>query len=204
MTYQEIDLPVTGTPISVADFGAKVKADLEYLRDMGGGSNPLPLHIASAQAPLSGLTAAAIEVSQSGAATVKPQFYKLLFDGAADEGRMWNFAIPSGYIDTPKLIIQFHLATADTAARTVIFNAQIAAVSNGDATLSAKEFAAANAGNTAIAGTAYVNEQQVITLTNADGLAANDQVCLVLWRNADADTCVRDAIVTYVGFSYNV
>ena len=204
MAYEEPDLPVAGTPVSVANFGVKVRNSLIYLKSLGGGANPLELPIIASQPPLSGLTAAAVEVSQWGSATIKPQFYKILFDGAADEGRIWQFNVPSSYVSLPKLVIQFHIPTADTAARTVIFKAQLACLTTADTLMSAKEYDTANAGSTAINGAAFYNEQQTITLTNNSAMLANDFCSLVLWRDADVDTCVKDAIVTYVGLSMNV
>lgn len=197
-----------GHTITKPEWDQDVRDNTTYLYDAllsgGGGENPKELSIMAAQAPIAGLTAASIEVAQSSTDTISPQFYHLSFDGSSDEGRMWNFNVPSGYVDTPKLVVKFYLSSSDTAGNTVIFDAQVAAISSSDSGINTKVFDSANEGTTSIVGNAYVVEEQTITLTNDDSMTANDLVSLALWRHASTDSCNVDAHVNYVGFSYNV
>jgi hypothetical protein len=170
--------------------------------DIGGGQNPLPLLISDAFETGTVIDASP-QTTQTGTATAKPQIKELWYGNDRNEGMNWNFTIPPKYIDTPKINVRFYIATSDTAARTVIFNAQVATFGNGDADIDHKEFAATNAGSTAINGAAFQIEQTEITLTNDDNMAANDQCCLYLWRDSNADTCIREVRVTSVNFSYN-
>jgi hypothetical protein len=196
--------PTPGSVVSVSGFGVKVVDCLSYLKAKGGGENPKELPIMAAQAPLSKMTAAAVEVVQTGGGTPSPQWYQLRYDGTVTEGRMWNFNMPSGYVDTPQLIVQYNSGTASASGGTIIWGAQLAAINNGDSGLNNKEFAAANMGTVVLSGGAWTNNRGTISLSNADSVVAGDQVCLVLYRSGASDSFNNDAVVNYVGLSYNV
>lgn len=147
----------------------------------------------SGEAPMSGLTSAALSLVQSSdSATIKPQWYILSFDASADEGRMWQGMIPRGYGSTLTVQGQFYMASATSG--NVVLNAQIACISNADASNTAKAFASSNTSTVAVPASAGTAKAFSITMTNADSVAAADRFMLAFYRDADngSDTATGD------------
>ena len=91
-------------------------------------------------------------------------------------------------------------ATSGTAA----FEAQMAAITDGDATdMDADALQAVNAGTATVPGTAGYIDVITITLTNADSVAAGDHVILSLNRDTSADSVAGDLEVMGCDFQYS-
>ena len=164
------------------------------------------LPIQSRIPPMSGIDAAALElVESSDAGTIKPVIYQLRFDDSTDEGAMWVFRMPRGYGSTLTLVGSYKMASANTSKNAVLV-AQLAAVSDGDASHSAKAFDSANSLTEAVPDAADESDEFSITLTNADSVAANDWVCLVLYRDADnaSDDAAGDFILTSLALHFTL
>lgn len=156
-------------------------------------------------APSSGLTAAAFsQVQSSGAGTKKPEWWILSFDAAAIEGRIWQGRIPRGYASTLTVSGQFYMASATSG--NVVIAAQIAAVSDGDASTTAKVFASANSATVAVPGTAGTAKAFSITMTTADSVAAGDWFDLVIYRDATngSDTATGDMNLTLADLYFSL
>jgi hypothetical protein len=144
------------------------------------------LPLAGGIAPLSGVAAASLSlVESSGAGTAKPVIYMLSFDDSTDEGRMWVFRMPRGFGVTAKLVGSYKMGTANTS-EFVVLGCQVAGVSDGDTSHSAKVFDTVNtSAQIAVPDAADTSDEFSITLTNFDSIAADDWVCLILFRDAD-------------------
>jgi hypothetical protein len=141
---------------------------------------------------------AALElVESSGAGTEKPARYQLRYDPGTDEGRMWNFRIPA---DLTTLYASYYMASAQTDDDAVM-GAKVAAISDGDTSVTAKVFASANTVTERVPNAAGEEDIFSITLTNDDGGVLNDWGCLILYRDADngSDTAnAGDMVITQV------
>lgn len=129
----------------------------------------------------------------------------LAFDAGTDEACYWTGIAPQGITGTLTIIITYAMATATSG--TVGFQAQIEAISDGDAvdTDATTSFDSVNnSASTTVPGTAGYIDQITITLTNADSLAAGDYFRLSLNRDADGsaitDSATGDAYVLAVEF----
>lgn len=135
----------------------------------------------------------ALQRVKSSAAAPAPFFLQLAFDGATDEMVYWSFRMPSDYASAPVLKVQYKCLSATTG--TVRFEGRLAAVTpDVDTTdVDAKALATTNSnGGTVPATTAGKLAEISITLTNADSLAANDFVIVMLRRDADGTTGTDD------------
>jgi hypothetical protein len=177
-----------------------------------GGSTSAPtaqyppgiiLNVKDSIAPMSGVNAAALELAESSStATAKPVFYQLRFDDSTNEGRMWITRMNWTPAAAPVLKIGYRMASNNTS-KNVGWVAQLAAVSDGDTSVSAKVFATANTGTTACPDTANVQDVASVTLTNADSVTLGDWVCLFIYRDTSvANDATGDAIVTDVELQY--
>lgn len=157
----------------------------------------------SGEVPVSGVQGAAYSVIQSsGAGTAKPQYPVLAFDKDTDEGRIWNFTMPRDYAGT--LTVSGTYYTTATSG-TLVFSAQLAAISDGDTSVTAKVFASANTmGAQTVPGSAGTEEAFTITMTNADSVAANDRCMLILFRDVSEDTAAADILLTRLDLFYNL
>jgi len=122
----------------------------------------------------------------------------LAFDAATDETAYWTDVAPQGLTGTITLLIYYVMASATSG--NVIFQAQLEAVTDGDATdLDATtSFDTANSSaTTAVPGTAGYIDVVSITMTNADSLAAGDYYRISVNRDANnaSDTASGDAYV---------
>jgi hypothetical protein len=182
-----------------------MRDNLTYLYDSGMGEKRKELSIMAAQSPLgTALVGAAVELTQSatGTATINPQWHQARFDGSTNEGRMWNFVLPSNYGGTAYVKVGYNTGTASVAGSTTIWGVQVAAVSNTDL-WTGKAFGTDNRGTSTVAGTSYVMNNATVTLTNVDSMVALDNICLLLYRAGTADTFNQDAVVTKVELYYS-
>lgn len=144
-------------------------------------------------APSSGLQAGALsQVQSSGAGTIKPEYWILSLDAATDEGRIWQGRVPRGFGSTLTINGAFYMASATSG--NVVLAAQIACVSDADASVTAKVYATENASTIAVPGAAGTLKVFSITMTNADSIAAGDWFTLAFRRDADngSDTATGD------------
>lgn len=127
----------------------------------------------------------------------------LAFDASTDEAAYWTGVAPQGLTGTLTLVITYIMASATSG--TVGFQAQLEAVTDGDAVdldATTSFDSANNSASTTVPATAGYIDQISITLTNADSLAAGDYFRLSLNRDADGsaitDSATGDAYVLAV------
>jgi len=127
----------------------------------------------------------------------------LAFDASTDETAYWTGMAPSGITGTLRCYITYAMASATTGA--VGFQAQLEAISPGDATdtdATTSFDSVNNSASTTVPGTAGYIDQIVITLTNNDSITASDYYRLSLNRDADGsaitDSAAGDAYVLAV------
>lgn len=192
-----------GELVTKAIMDTHIRDNLNYLY-ANSGEKRRELPIMAANPPLgTALAAAAVELTASGttASVNYPTWYQARFDGTVNEGRMWNFTLPINYISTPQVKITYSSGTASVAGSTTVWGVQIAALTNGDL-WNGKVFDADNRGTSTIAGTSYVTNQATVSLTSIDAMASLDNICLMVYRAATADTFNQDAVVTKVELFY--
>ena len=127
----------------------------------------------------------------------------LAFDAATDEACYWTGVAPQGLTGAITAVITYAMASATSG--TVGFQAQLEAITDGDAvdTDATTSFDSVNnSASTTVPGTAGHIDQISITLTNADSLAAGDYYRLSINRDADGsaitDSATGDAYVLAV------
>ena len=136
-------------------------------------------------APLSGIAAAGIsEVESSDAGTIKMVIPIMGFDPATDEGRLFTCRWPRAFGISATLVGSYYMTDANTSDAAVI-NCQLAAVSDGDTSITAKAFDSVNSATHTVPDAAGTEDEISITLTNDDSAAADDLVGVAIWRNAD-------------------
>ncbi len=159
----------------------------------------------SGMSPSSGLTAAAFsQVQSSGAGTNKPEWWILSFDAAAIEGRIWQGRVPRGYGSTLTVSGSFYMASATSG--NVVLGAQIACISDADASVTAKVYATANTSTVAVPAAAGTAKSFSITMTNADSIAAVDRFNLVFYRDgaSGSDTATGDLNLTMLDLFFSL
>lgn len=124
----------------------------------------------------------------------------LAFDAATDEMCFWTGIAPQGLTGALTLVITYAMASATSNA--VGFQAQLEAITAGDATdtdATTSFDSVNNSSSTTVPATAGHIGQISITLTNADSIAAGDYFRLSLNRDADGsaitDSATGDAFV---------
>ena len=164
----------------------------------------IDLTLTASIVPLSGIDGASLElVESSGAGTAKPVLYGLRFDDSTDEGRMWVAKVPRLFGGNPTLKGSYKMTGANTS-KSVGLVCQVAAVSDGD-THSTVEFDTANTLTESVPDTADESDEFEITLTNNDNMAADDWLCIILYRDVDAsDDAVGDFILTSLALHYTL
>lgn len=125
----------------------------------------------------------------------------LAFDAATDETAYWSDVAPQGLTGTITLLIYYVMASATSGA--VIFQAQIEAVTDGDATdldATTSFDSVNNSATTTVPGTAGYIDVISITMTNADSLAAGDYYRISVNRDANnaSDTASGDCYLLAV------
>lgn len=129
--------------------------------------------------------------------TVINQRPVLAFDASTDETAYWTDIVPQGFTGTPTLIISYIMASATSG--TVRWQAQIEAITDGDATDldSTTSFDTANSTGGTVPATAGLLDQLSITMTTNDSMAAADYYRISINRDADGtsgtDTATGDA-----------
>lgn len=163
------------------------------------------LPILGRQAPQTGSVAALSVPESSGAGTWKPLIPTLAFDDTTDEGAMWGFRMPRGFGVTATLVGSYKMASANTA-KDVILVAELAGVSDGDSSHSAKVFDSANSLTERVPDTADESDEFSITLTNFDSIVADDWIGLVLYRDADngSDNAAGDFQLTSLAVNFDL
>lgn len=117
----------------------------------------------------------------------------LAFDATTDETCEWTDIAPQSLTGTLTLVVSYYMASATSGS--VRFQAQIEAVSDGDALDldSSSSFDTANSAGATVPGTQGYIDQLSITMTNADSLAAGDIFRVRLNRDADGTSGTDDA-----------
>lgn len=135
--------------------------------------------------------------------TLSNQRPVLAFDAATDEACYWTGVAPQGLTGALTLVVTYAMASATTG--TIGLQAQIEAITDGDATdtdATTSFDAVNNSASTTVPGTAGYIDQISITLTNADSLAAADYMRVSLNRDADGsaitDSATGDALVLVI------
>jgi hypothetical protein len=185
--------PASGV-VAPSSWGDEINANFVALNT--GFHVPL-FPLSSGEAPLTSLAAGAYSIVQSsGAGTPKPQYPILSLDASTDEGRIWNGSMHRLYASTLTVNGAFYMASATSG--NVVLASSIAAVSSGDASVTAKVFATANSATVAVPGTAGTEQSFSITMTNADSIVAIDRFTLAFYRDADngSDTATGDMNLT--------
>ena len=188
MAFSTPDTHITGYVVTASDWNELVSNDLainSFFRQ-----NLWPDY--EAHAPASGITAAGISVVESSdGGTIKALIPIIGFIGTADEGRMWTCRWPRGYGVTATLVGSYYMTGVNSDDEAVL-KAQMAAVSDGDTSMTAKALDSVNTTTHTVPDAVGTADEFSITLTNADSVAANDWVCVVLWRDGDAGTDTAD------------
>lgn len=126
----------------------------------------------------------------------------LLFDADTDELVLWVFQVPANYASGPLLKLNTSAVSATTGDQ--VLAAQVMAVGDNE-DIDTDNFDTANTSTDTVAGTAGLNTQVSITLTN-DGaptaLAAGDMACIRLFRDISLDGVAGDVEVWDVAFEY--
>lgn len=118
----------------------------------------------------------------------------LWFDASTDETCYWTGIAPQGLTGTITVVITYVMASATSG--TVGIQAQIEAISDGDATDTdgTTSFDSVNnSASTTVPGTAGYIDQISITMTNADSIAAGDYFRLSINRDADGSAITDSA-----------
>jgi len=135
--------------------------------------------------------------------TVENSLPVLLFDDTTPEGVYWVFRMPQDYASGPVLKIIYSMASA--VANNVEFEISLWAITDGEDG-DTESYDAVNVGTApTVPGTAGLIDEYSITLTNADSLAANDLVCIKMFRDADDatnDDATGDCEVRAVSLEY--
>lgn len=141
-------------------------------------------------------------IKSSGAAP-SPTFSQLLFDPSTDEHWFWTFRMPVNYASGPVAKLQWK---ANATSNSVVWCVSLAAITPADTdTPNEKASATTNTATTAVNSTeARRLVETSITLTNADSVAANDWVCVTVFRDANngSDNCSVDAELVAVSIEY--
>jgi len=201
MAYTTFSVVITGD-LWTASSHNLLTGNFDHLTELA----EVPLSISEAKAPLSGVDAAALDLSESSVGnTEKPVFSRLLFDDSTDEARIWEKFIPRIFGATPVFSIDYYMAGANTDDEVVI-DVLVAAVSDGDSSFPAKGFDTKNSVTETVPNAAGEFANVQIALANFDSAAAGDYVQLMLRRDADngSDTAAGDWIVKKATFLWNL
>lgn len=193
-----------GEKVTKAIQDAHIRDNLLYLFGEAQGHQVLPIQ--SAIAPMSGYASAALQlIESSGAGTAKPVIYELLFDATTDEGRMWVFKADRTVVAASIVLkIGYYMKSSNTSAK-VKFSAQLACVSDTDASVTAKVFASANTVSLVCPDAIGTVDEATITMTNYDSMTKGDWCCLFFQRvpsDTTNDTATGDAAVISLELQY--
>lgn len=199
MAYTALPTVSTDDEWTATQHNTYIKDNFAWLAQLG-----VELKVTDSIPPVSDVTSAPVSVVESSGAAPNPAWYVIALDDAADEGRQWNFKLPRFYGSAPVLKINYYMAGANTS-KNVRLVCQVAAISDGDASATAKVFATANGATIAVPDAAGTEDVASITLTNADSMTAGDRVMLLLYRDADHgnDDAAGDMIITGVELQFS-
>ncbi len=132
--------------------------------------------------------------------------FGLAYDAASDEAAFWLFRAVSYGSGNLTVTVDWYADTASSGD--VIWGAQLAAITPDTDTQDVETKALATANtvtDTHLGTTGQRLHRASITVSNLDSLAANDDVWLRIYRDADAagDTMTGDAILVSVGVAYS-
>ena len=140
------------------------------------------LDVRNANIPLSGFTAASLEqVETSAAETYKPSYHQLRFDASTDEARMWAFR---SWFDTDGITgmkVNYSMDTDNTSA-SVVLRVNIAAISDGDSSITAKSFDTDNDTTVSVPDSENELDTATLTISNWDSVASGDEVIVMVTR----------------------
>lgn len=145
---------------------------------------------------------AALEQVESSAAAPKPNTLQARYDADTAEYLQWNIVVPPDYGGKPVIHVLYYMASATSG--NVVWGACVAALSDEDASVTSKAFGTANTVTSAVPGAAGTLKKASITLADADNMAAEDDLTVVLYRKASdaSDTATGDAVLRKVWLSY--
>lgn len=155
-----------------------------------------------AHVPLSGVAAAPIEyVESSGGGTQKVTFMQLRYATTPNQARTFLFRLKNE-VGTPIVKIKYRMSTS-VSSLNVKWNVYVAAVSSGDASMSAKAFATVNSQTDVAPATSDVAAESSVTITNADSMAEGDWICIMVERDTSVGSDHTGvAIVTDIELVY--
>lgn len=203
MSFSTPDTQITGYVVTAANWNELVNNFLALNGFFRQNLWPdLP-----ALAPASGITPAGISIVESSdAGTAKPLIPIIGFVGTADEGRMFVCRWPRAYGVSATLVGSYYMTDANTSDDAIL-KCQLAAVSDGDASQTAKAFDSVNSTTHTVPDAAGTADEFSITLTNADSIAAIDWACVILWRDGDdgSDTANNgDLALTSLAINFDI
>lgn len=169
----------------------------------GGGQARKSLPVSAAHLPDDSANNAAAQIQKktSSGGTLHPAWIEALFDDTTDEHIMFTFLMPDNYASAPVVDVYYKAASATSG--TAAFGAAIMAVTDGDSQdVDADAFDTANVGTATVPGTAGHLDAISIALSNADSVAANDYVNLVVLRDVSGDSVTGDLEVVLVVLRY--
>ena len=137
-----------------------------------------------AHAPLSGVTAAGISVVESSGAAVnglKVPIPIISFVGTADRARIWDCPWPRGY-GVSAVLNGVYYMTGVNSDDEAVMESQIAATSEGDVSVTAKQYDALNQVIETVPDAVGTEGKFSIPLTNIDDVVASDWVSVSLKR----------------------
>jgi hypothetical protein len=126
----------------------------------------------------------------------------LAFDPTTKESCWWKFACPA-FSGTPEVIISYYMTNA---AGDVDLDVEVEAISDGDTIDmdSAESFDTANVvDGTPVPGTQGYPDQVTVTLTNDDGMAADDMLRIQISRDAPNDSSAGELHFVMAHLKYN-
>jgi len=169
----------------------------------GGGQSRKSLPVTGAYLPDDSASNAAAQIQSrtSSGGNLHPAWKEALFDDSTDEHIFFKFTMPDNYSGSPIGDIWYKCTSATSGS--ACFAVAICAVSDGDATdVDADTFDTANTGTVTVPGTAGYEAVCSITMTNADSVAASDDVILVVFRDVSGDSVTGDIEVRQCELRY--
>ena len=166
------------------------------------GTIPLPAGSWLATSDAASWASAQLQVKQSSTGVPSPRWLEWLFDDTTDEHVVIHFTVPADYSSAPVLRVKYKCTSA--VAGDVAFEARVCAYSPDDAgDVDADAYDTVNSATETVPDTTAGRESILdITLTNADSLAAGDEVNIALNRDVSADSVVGDIEVRGAQFRY--
>lgn len=167
--------------VAIGSDGTLWVADSAQTAGVRAGQLPIDLPLSSCIFPISGVTAAGLAQHESSAGSPKPNRMRASFVDSSDTWIMLEKVLPSLMGASPVLRIHGYMESATSG--NIGFGVQIAAMSDGDASIDAKAFGSTNIAHEAVPGTAKTKFVLDIPLTNLDSWAKDDEVIIGLYRN---------------------